>query len=60
MYCGQESGTRTNAASGTTIEGVDEPSPYSALKLIQAFAQAEIKPLTPTVTWMRSLANLAG
>lgn len=42
------------------LEGVDEPSPYSALKLIQAFAQAEIKPLTPTVTWMRSLADLAG
>jgi hypothetical protein len=50
MYCGQESGTRLNAVSGATVEGVDEPSPYSALKLIQAFAQAEIKPLTPTVS----------
>lgn len=36
----------------------EEPSSFSALNLIRAFAGTDIKPHSPTIAWMRGLGNL--
>jgi hypothetical protein len=47
-----------NTRPEATLVGKDVTSSFSALNLIQAFAQADVKPFTPAVSWMQSLGNL--